>query len=90
MWMHHTWGPKFRSGTKGYDYDSLPNMLPTAPRHSQAKGRGEFLERSEGKAFINGFRGHDLEIHSYRTFVSQFLQRGRSQPFDSDIKSTLK
>jgi hypothetical protein len=24
MWMHHTWGPKFRGGTKVYDYHTLP------------------------------------------------------------------
>jgi hypothetical protein len=49
MWMHHTWGPKFCSGTKGYDYNTQPNKLPAMARYPKLKGEGAFRNRE--KAF---------------------------------------
>jgi hypothetical protein len=67
--MHHTWDPKFRSGTKGYDYDTLPIKFP-ATTISQARGRGEFLEK-EGKSLYKMV----LEVMFQKNIVIELLFR---------------
>ena len=54
MWMHHTQGLRFRSGTIGYDYDTLPNKSPTTIRYPKLRGRGEFQKR-RGKGLYKWF-----------------------------------
>jgi hypothetical protein len=89
MWMHHTWGPKFRSGSKVYDYDTLPIKSPTTTRNPKLVG-GESFTKGRGKAFVKWFWKSCFGKHGFESFVSQFLQGGRSQPLDFEIKSTQR
>jgi hypothetical protein len=54
MWMHHTRGPRFRSGTVDYDCDTLPNKSPATSRCPKLEREGGF-RKDEEKAFINNF-----------------------------------
>jgi len=55
MWMHHTWGPRFHSGTIGYNRDTSPNRSPSTTRYPKLKEE-EFLGKR--KAFVNSFENH--------------------------------
>jgi hypothetical protein len=55
MWMHHTWGPKFRSGTKGYDFDTLPNKSPATIASEAQRGGGRVFKKGRGKTFVKWF-----------------------------------
>jgi hypothetical protein len=89
MWMHHTWGPKFRSDTKGYDHGPLPIKSLATTRNPKLV-RGESFMKGQGKAFVKWFWKSCFGKHSFKSLVSQLLQGGRSQPLDFKIRSTQR
>jgi hypothetical protein len=51
---------------------------------------GESFTKGQGKTFVKWFWKSCFGKHGFKSFVSQFLQGGRSQPLDFEIKSTQR